>query len=177
MWKWISLATIVVAPIAILMTYGRGAWIMVGVVLILVSVFGLARGRAIVLIVIVGGLIAAPQLDIDSRLFGHDRVIASAKRTIDDPFSDDSTVERLLSYVQPVTHLIENPTWVLLGAGRTGNRVSRTGGIGGQLYDEVRLATHSGFAMAYYSFGVPGAYRLGIPTHSFPIITDLKSHP
>ncbi|MFC1775872.1 hypothetical protein ACFL3I_00850 [Pseudomonadota bacterium] len=155
LWKRIALATVVIAPIGILMTYGRGAWLMVIVVVLLVGVFGLVSGRKILLAVVIGGGLAATQMDIDMELFYFDRITESTQETMDNPFSDVSTTERLLSFIQPFGHLVENPSWLLAGSGRAGQRATRRGNIGGQLYDEVGLANHSAFSTAYYSFGVP----------------------
>ena len=156
-WKHVALVTIVVAPIGILMTYGRGAWIMVSAVVFLVAVFGLVSGRKILLAVVIGGGVAATQMDIDMELFYLDRIEGQARLTIDNPLADASTSERLLSFVQPFGHLAENPSWLIAGSGRAGNRATRRGDLEGQLFDEGGLATHSTFAMAYYSFGFPAA--------------------
>ncbi len=156
-WGRLAVAAIVLAPIAILMTYGRGAWIIVGVVIFLVAVFGLASGRKILLSVMVAGSIAANQLDIDSDLFYFSRIYDSLKTSIDNPFADASTSERVLSFVEPFDHLIANPLWLVAGAGQTGNKMKNRGKLGNQLYDELGLATHSAFAKAYYNFGVAAA--------------------
>lgn len=156
-WKRVALATIILAPIAVLMTYGRGAWIMVGVVLFLIAIFGLAGGRKILLMVLVVGSIVVTQIEIDTDLFFFDRIFGQAKVTLDDPLSDVSTTERLLSYVEPFGHLWNNPSWLLAGAGGSGSKLQSRGDLKVQLYDEIGLATHSAFSKSYYSFGVVAA--------------------
>jgi hypothetical protein len=155
-WKRVSLTTAVIAPTAVLMTYGRGAWIMVGSVVVLISVFGMASGRKVLLMAALCAAIVATQFDIDSDDFLMERLIKSSQQTIEDPFADRSTAERLLSYVEPFAHLVDNPIWLLAGSGRTGAKTTGSR-FGGQLFDEGRLATHSAFSMAYYSFGFVAA--------------------
>lgn len=157
LWKNIALATIILGPIAVLMTYGRGAWVMTGVVILLIGVFGLASGRRILLVVVAGIAFAATQLDIDRDLFFFEHIEKKSTVAIENPFDDASILERLLSFVQPFGHVAENPSWIIAGAGRTGGRLARTGSLEDQLYDEGGLATHSGFAMAYYTFGTMAA--------------------
>lgn len=156
LWKRTALATTIIAPVGVLMTYGRGAWLMVGAAVFLISVFGLASARKILLMAVAGGVIVFTQFNLHSDLFLMDELIERTRVTIDNPFADVSTTERLYSYIEPFEHLAENPVWLFAGAGRTGNRVSSREGIagfGGQLYDEGGRATHSAFSMAYYSFG------------------------
>lgn len=153
LWKRVALATTIIAPVGILMTYGRGAWLMVASVVILISVFGLASARKILLLSVAGGVIMFTQFNINSDLFYMERLISASQDTIDNPFADVSTAERLLSYIEPIAHLAENPIWLFVGAGRTGDRGSTSGGMSEPLYDEGGRATHSAFAMAYYSFG------------------------
>ena len=129
-------------------------------VVVLISVFGMASARKTLLMAILGGAIIYTQFEIDSDLFYMERIIKSSQETIDNPFTDVSSAERLLSYVEPFEHLAGNPIWLVAGSGRAGSKVSnRTGDsrFGGQLYDEGGLATHSAFSMAYYSFGFVAA--------------------
>jgi hypothetical protein len=157
LWKNIALATVILGPIGVLMTYGRGAWVMTGVIVFLIAIFGLASGRRILLIAVAGMGLAATQFNVDRDLFYFEHIEKKSRSAIDNPFEDASVTERLLSFVQPFNHVADNPSWIVAGAGRTGNRIARTGGLEEQLYDEGGLATHSGFAMSYYSFGVAAA--------------------
>ena len=156
-WKRVALATTVIAPVGILMTYGRGAWLMVTSVILLVAVFGMASGRKILLIAMAAAAIILTQFSINSELFYMEKIIKGTQSTIDNPFTDISTRERVFSYIEPFEHLAENPIWFIVGAGRTGNRVTNRGGLEVQLYDEGGRATHSAFSMAYYSFGMIAA--------------------
>jgi len=97
------------------------------------------------------------QYGLHSDKFRVDRIVKASQRTLTQPFEDRGTTERLLSFIEPFAHLWENPFWLIMGAGRTGQRMSRRGNIEAQLFDEGGLATHSAFALAYYSFGFPAA--------------------
>ena len=157
LWRRLALATIILAPVAILMTYGRGAWIMVGAVILLIALFGFAHGRRILLAALAVGAIAYSQVNISPDLFFFDRVIGETQETLENPLLDASTKERIYSFVEPFDHLMSNPEWLVAGAGQSGNKMRNRGNIREQIYDEIGLATHSGFAKSYYNFGVVAA--------------------
>ena len=157
LWGKLALVTIILAPIAILMTYGRGAWVIVGTVIFLVAIFNLAGARRILLMTLIVATVTATQVKIDSDLFYFDRIFGEAQVTIENPFEDNATTERLFSFVEPFDHLLNNPAWLLAGAGQSGNKMRTRGDLKEQLYDEIGLATHSAFAKSYYNFGVVAA--------------------
>ena len=156
-WRLLAMAASLLAPMAILMTYGRAAWIMVTAIVLLAAFFNLAGARRIL---VVGGLAAALlfiQVNFDRSQLLIERVTEGARTSIAQPMEDESTRERVYSFVEPFEHLMENPSWMIVGVGRTGNRAVRRSLIEKQLFEEGLLATHSGFAMAYYCFGLPAA--------------------
>lgn len=157
LWRLLSLSAAVVSPIAILMTYGRTAWLMVIVVGLLIVLFNMANMRRMV--IVVASLLAMSMVvfKVDTELFYFDRITEAAQVAVDQPSQDESVSERVLSYTQPFAHLMNNPSWLFFGVGRAGSKATERGVIEGQLYDEGELATHSGFAMSFYSFGMPAA--------------------
>jgi len=156
-WKIIALLASIVAPFAVLMTYGRTAWLIVALIGTMIAIFGFTGGRRNILIAAIGCMLLIHQYGLHSDHFMIDRIMKSTQRTLNQPFEDKGTTERLQSFTEPFAHLWENPFWLIMGAGRTGQRMSRRGDIAAQLFDESGLATHSAFAMAYYSFGLPAA--------------------
>ena len=64
---------------------------------------------------------------------------------------------RFFSYTQPFEHLLENPSWLIAGAGSAGGKMAERGAIGSSLYATGRIADHSVFARAYIDYGLPGA--------------------
>jgi O-antigen ligase len=155
MWRLISMFTVVITPIGILMTYGRTAWLLVISIGTLILVFNIGRMRGKVLAAVIGISAGAAVMGVNSEVFYLDRIFTETKVALENPVNDESVSERLLSYVQPFSHLMENPQWLFVGAGITGNKLVSRGDLGEQLYDQGGLATHSGFAMSYYAYGLP----------------------
>lgn len=156
-WKKYAVGISVLTPLAILMTYGRVAWLTVAALGSLIAIFGFAGGRRniIVLVVLCAGVVN--YFGIDSKLFMVDRIVIRTEMALDAPYEGESERERFLSYIEPFEHLAKNPSWLVIGVGKTGEKLLRRGSIKEQLYDQVGLATHSAFAISYYAFGVPGA--------------------
>jgi hypothetical protein len=155
-WQRLALASAILAPVAMLLTYGRGAWVMVALAVVMLGIFGLASARRLMIMAVVGIAIALTQIDLDRDWFLTERIVKSSQSATDNPFADISVRERLFSYIEPFDYLAEHPEWVLFGGGRTGSRSATRHLVGEQLYDEGGLATHSAFGMAFYSFGLPG---------------------
>ena len=156
-WRQLGLLVSIITPIAILMTYGRTAWLIVALIGSMISLFGFAGGRRNVMIFAVICLVVVQQYGLYSEKFMVGRVVQKTQTAIHNPLTGESESERFLSYVQPFEHLLKNPSWWLVGAGRTGEKMVNRGNLKAQLYDEAGLATHSAFAMAYYSYGLPAA--------------------
>lgn len=156
-WRLAALVASLLAPIAMLMTYGRAAWLMVGAIAGLAAFFNLAGARRNLILGTCVLVVALTQIKFDSSLLFVDRVTREANISLERPMQDKSTRERLLSFVEPFGHLLDNPVWLFAGSGRAGKKALSHGLIEEQLYEEGQLATHSGFAMAYYSFGFMAA--------------------
>jgi hypothetical protein len=156
-WQKIAVLTSVIAPLGLLATYGRTAWLIVIVIGIMAGIFGFGGGRRKTLILVSVCLLIVYLYGEQSDLFMMDRLKVRTMATIDAPLERPEERERFASYFEPFEHLIDNPAWLIAGAGRTGSRLAGRGTLESQLFDEGALATHSAFAMAYYAFGLPGA--------------------
>lgn len=157
-WKNLTKISILLVPIGILMTYGRSAWLMVITMTLVLLMLGVGGNiRRVFYFISVIMLVLVIQSNLDNKLFYIDRVFDSAQSVIENPLGTVAARERLLSFTEPFELLMENPEWAFIGVGRTGNRVASRGGIEAQLYDESGLATHSGFAIGFYSFGLISA--------------------
>ena len=156
-WQKFAVLVSVIAPLGLLATYGRTAWLVVIVISIMAGIFGFGGGRRKVFILISLCLLIAYVYGEQSDLFMMDRLKVRTQATINAPLEDPAERERFASYFEPFQHLSENPAWLIAGAGRTGEKLIKRGQIDAQLFDEGALATHSAFSMAYYAFGLPAA--------------------
>ena len=156
-WRLAATVASVVTPVAILMTYGRTAWLIVLVIGTMISFFGFSGGRRNLILFATVCFVLIHQYGVYSDQLMVERVVKSTHVAMESPTKDVSARERFMSFVDPFTHLAENPSWILLGAGRAGERATRRNILEEQLFDEGKLATHSGFSLAYFSFGFPAA--------------------
>jgi hypothetical protein len=93
-----------------------------------------------------------------SELFMIDRVVKTTQTALEAPTEGRAERERFLSYVEPFSHIVEHPSWVFAGAGRSSQRLARRGRLDGDvLIDERDRATHSVFSITYYCFGLAAA--------------------
>lgn len=156
-WQKVAVLASVMAPLGLLATYGRTAWLIVIVISIMAGIFGFGGGRRKAFMLVSVCLLIVYFYGEHSDLFMMERLKARTMASINAPLERPEERERFASYYEPFEHLTENPGWLIAGAGRTGSRLSSRGGLETQLFDEGALATHSAFAMAYYAFGLPAA--------------------
>lgn len=151
-WRAIAATACLIAPMGVLMSYSRGP--IVGTVLILLAVIflGLRRLSPGIIRPIAFGIGLIMIVGVGSQIFFFDRVVNRFAATIEDPTGEGS-YERTLGYVEPFWHVIEHPRFLFLGEGNTVR------------YTEVDIrpeqvgkATHSLFAISYYSYGMIAAF-------------------
>jgi hypothetical protein len=112
-------------------------------------------GRRTVIVLVAGAALIIQIVGWQSNLFMIDRVVTTTRAVIEAPTAGRSERERFLSYVEPFSHLLENPSWIIAGTGRSSERLARRGNLGADLLvDERGRATHSAFSIAYYCFGL-----------------------
>ncbi len=157
--KWRTLAHMaaIMTPIAMMMTYGRAAWLTVIVLGGMSLIFGFAKSRRNIIILIFGLGMVVFKLGWQSDLFMVDRVFKTTEMAIENPYEEESFAQRLLSYTQPFSHLVRHPLWLITGAGRVGQKLSQRGNLEASLLDAAGLSKHSGFGMAYYCYGLVAA--------------------
>ncbi|MBC2763901.1 MAG: hypothetical protein HF970_11350 [ANME-2 cluster archaeon] len=157
--KWRTLAHIaaITTPVAMLMTYGRAAWLTVIVLGAMSMIFGLAKSRRNTMILVIGLAIVVLKVGWQSELFMVDRVFEKTQLAIENPYEEESFAQRLRSFTQPFSHLLEHPFWLIAGAGRIGQKLSSRGNVEAELRDLAGLSKHSGFGMAYYCYGLVAA--------------------
>ncbi len=156
-WQKVAVLVSVIAPLGLLATYGRTAWLIVIVIGTMAGIFGFGGGRRKVFILVSLCLLIVYVYGEQSDLFMMNRLKVRTQATINAPLEDPAERERFASYFEPFEHLSENPTWLIAGAGRTGGKLIGRGQLDAQLFNEGALATHSAFSMAYYAFGLPAA--------------------
>ena len=156
-WRLMAHVAAIATPIAMLMTYGRAAWLTVIVLGVMSILFGFAKSRRNAVILVIGLAVVAIKFGWQSELFMVDRVIEKSQVTLEDPYADESFSPRLLSFTSPFSHLLEHPLWLVAGTGRVGQKLSARGDLVAELYDAAGLSNHSGFGMAYYCYGLLAA--------------------
>jgi hypothetical protein len=157
-WRRLASVACVLVPVAILMTYGRTAWLTVIVVSAVLLAFRQTGGRRTVIVLVAGVALVLQLLGWRSDLFMIDRVVTTTRQALEAPTVGRAERERFLSYVEPFSHLVENPSWVVAGTGRSSERLARRGSLGADLLvDERGRATHSAFGITYYCFGFMAA--------------------
>ena len=165
-WRNAAIWASILTPLAMLATYGRAAWLTVIVIGSMAFFFGFARGRKNMLVLIAGLTMIVYQVGWQSDLFLVDMLVQKTQNFAENPYEAEH--ERLGSYIEPFYHLMENPSWLLIGAGRVGKKLSQRGDIEATLRDVAGLSNHSGFGMAYYCYGLIAAI-----THALIILFGL----
>ncbi|MBC2717418.1 MAG: hypothetical protein HF978_19095 [Desulfobacteraceae bacterium] len=109
------------------------------------------------MILVIGLAIVVLKVGWQSELFMVDRVFEKTQLAIENPYEEESFAQRLRSFTQPFSHLLEHPFWLIAGAGRIGQKLSSRGNVEAELRDLAGLSKHSGFGMAYYCYGLVAA--------------------
>ena len=151
MWRRVAVFACLIAPLAVLMSYSRGPIIGTILMILMVLILRLGHLRRSFIIPIVAGVIGIAAIGVDSELFFFDRLVNRTQAMLDDPFSDERESERVLAYVEPFVHVMENPRYFFMGEGVEPSRVGVPSERGGK-------ATHALFAVAYYSYGMIAAF-------------------
>nr|MDU9045610.1 O-antigen ligase family protein [Candidatus Electrothrix aestuarii] len=168
-WKMLAQLASIVTPVAILMTYGRAAWLTVIVISGIALFFGFAGSRRNTLLMLTGLAITVSWVGWDSEALMVSRVVNKTNQALENPSEESNLNIRILSYTQPLSHLSDNPLWLFFGTGRSGSKMRSHGDIGAELRDLAGLSKHSAFAMAYYNYGLFAAIL-----HVFLMLTGLR---
>lgn len=148
--KYVLFATLVLVPIGVIMTYSRGAILATILIVIGIVIFQKGKYRSIVLVLLIGGYISVSYIGFDSEYFFFERIVNRTKAAINNPFDDERESERILAYIQPFEHVLNNPIYLFLGEGFARGKVSGTSDLSGG----INRADHAVFAKAYYAYGL-----------------------
>lgn len=159
-WKGLALAGCLIAPFGAVMTYSRATILGLALVALAFGLFGAGGARRFVIVALSLAYLVFDSIGWDSELFLFERLERRTMAAIENPYEDPQESERILSYVEPFGHLIENPEFLFLGRGQVRAKMAKRGEISGtqQLYSGVNPATHSAFSMTYYSSGMIAAF-------------------
>lgn len=154
-WRKAGHIASMIVPIAMLMTYGRAAWLTVMVIGAMAFLWGFAKGRWNIFILAVCLSIVIYKVGWRSEIFMVNRVLEKSDKAIENPLA--TVPKRLQSYTEPFSHLVDHPSWLVAGTGRVGQKLRMRGTITNQVFDLAGLSNHSGFGMAYYCYGFVAA--------------------
>lgn len=148
LWRGLALSACLLAPMGVLMSYSRGP--ILGSVLIILAAlfFGYRYVRRGILVPVLVGITVVLSVGVTSNLFFFDRLTNRTQAVFSNPLTDERESERLLSYVEPIEHVSENPRFLVVGEGVTTRYAN-----GRVAPEQAGKATHAVFAMAYYSYG------------------------
>jgi len=147
---YVSFATLVLAPIGVIMTYSRGAILALILVVIGIVIFQKGNYRFLIIGLLVSGYIGFSFIGFDSDLFMFDRITQRTTAALENPYEDERESERIDAYTQPFEHLLKNPLYLFLGEGFGRAKVSGTPDLSGG----INRADHAVFAKAYYAYGL-----------------------
>jgi hypothetical protein len=150
-WKRLALWCSMLAPFGIVMSYSRGAILGLFLVVGGLLFFGSGRSRRVIIVAALFAVTVFSSIGWDSDLFFFDRVYERTQAMIEAPFDDVRELERINAYIEPFSHLVANPQFLVLGEGAS---ISKTDFVGQQ----VGKANHAVFAQAYYSYGMIAAF-------------------
>ena len=157
--KYLLNITIVVMFFGLLFTYSRGVILGAFLIIIMIIIQRDVRYRGVLISMVILAYSLISYIGVDSRFFYFDRIVERTEAVLDNPYDDERETERILAYVQPWPHLLNNPSYLLIGEGWARHKISGVKAIEG---NEVRgeRADHALFAAAYYSYGLFGAILL-----------------
>ncbi len=143
-------------PIAVIMTYSRGAIMGLAFVIFGLLLFNVARFRNNLLILIGLSIMGFLYIGLDSNYFYFRRLEQSTTRVIDKPIEDRNETERLYAYIEPFTHIIDNPENIFFGHGFSRVKLDRRGSRYG--LEGKNNADHAVFGKAYFAYGMTSAF-------------------
>jgi len=152
LWRNLAFAACALAPLGVFMSYSRGP--ILGTILIIVLAIFLRTPtvRKGILVPVLLGSVFVGSIGINSEVFFFERLTNRTTAIFDDPLNDKRESDRLLAYVDPFYHVIENPMFLLAGEG---NAITRSRVVEAQVWSG---ANHALFASSYYSGGLISSF-------------------
>lgn len=150
-WRTIAMVACFLAPMGVLMSYSRGPILGTILIILFTAFFGLKGIKKGIMLPVGFGIILVLIVGVNSELFFFDRLTNRTAAVLDNPLADERESERLLAYVEPFEHLIENPAFLVSGQGVG---IFKVRGVVPEVADK---ASHALFAISYYSNGMIAA--------------------
>lgn len=150
-WRSIAMIACFLAPMGVLMSYSRGPIIGTVLILIYISFWGMRNFKKGFLRPVALGIVLVLLAGVNSQIFFFDRLSNRTAAVFDNPLADERESERLLAYVEPFEHLIENPAFLVSGQGMAITKSSNV------VPEVAGKANHALFAVAYYANGMIAA--------------------
>ena len=148
--KIILLLTIVLVPIAVVMTYSRGAILALFLVVLGLGILLKGKIRLAVMSISFLGFVGFSFIGFDSELFMFQRIEQRVKASFENPYEDERESERIMAYIEPFEHVLEKPIYFFFGEGFARSKVANTPNLSGG----KNRSDHAVFAKAYYGFGM-----------------------
>lgn len=150
-WRTIAMVACFLAPMGVLMSYSRGP-ILGTILIILFTVFlGLKMIKKGIMLPMSFGVLLILLVGVNSQIFFFDRLTNRTAAVFENPLEDERESERLLAYIEPFGHVIENPIFLVSGQGIGIYKVRSV------VPEVAGKASHALFAIAYYSNGMVAA--------------------
>ena len=146
----------VLIPIAVIMTYSRGAIIGTAFVILGILVLNAARFRSNLLVLMGIGLGVMVYIGLDSDYFYFRRLERSTERVINQPIENRNETERLYAYVEPFTHMANRPRQLFFGNGLSRAKVDKEQNR--YWINDANFADHAVFGKAYITYGMIAAF-------------------
>ena len=151
-WKTLALVGSLMAPVAVVMSYSRGAILGLFMVVGSVLFFGSENNKRAILISMLVGVSAFSYIGWDSDLFFFQRVERRTTAMVENPYEDERESERIFAYSEPFEHLIKHPQFFVIGEGMA------IGKLGIKREEGGNRADHAVFARSYYAYGMIAAF-------------------
>lgn len=150
-WRTMAVAACFLAPMGVLMSYSRGPILGTILIILFVALLGLSRIKKGVLLPVGFGILLVLTVGVNSEVFFFDRLTNRTVAAFDNPLEDERESERILAYVEPFEHVVEHPTFLVMGQGIA---ISRSSSVVPEAADK---ASHALFAVSYYANGMVAA--------------------
>lgn len=151
-WRKMAMAACFLAPLGVLMSYSRGPIIGSILIILATSLLGMHFIRKGILASLALSVVLVLAIGVNSQVFFFERLVNRTQAIVENPYQDERESERILAYVEPFEHVVENPEFLLTGQGNAINRSFRVRA------EAAGKASHAVFAVAYYSQGLVAAF-------------------
>lgn len=150
--KRVAFIAVVIAPLGIIAGYSRGTLLGLLFVLCGVVFFGSSRNRRGIVLAVAGTATLVASVGWDSELFYFERIQNRTIAMIENPYENARETERIYAYTEPFEHVLEHPSFLMLGEGNAVRRMPEA--MGGERSGQ---AYHAMPAAAYYAYGLVSA--------------------